>query len=75
MIRLRGTAPMVLIFEDLVHFLTAAGNFGQSILWIWSEMFQGTQKCLQFYLSGDHCCEGTDKTCAEINIFYVLSHK
>ena len=30
--------------------------FRQSILWIWSEMFQGTQKS-QFYFRRDRCCE------------------
>ena len=32
----------------------------QRIIWIWSEMFQGTQK-LQFYFNIDHCCEFTVK--------------
>ena len=31
-------------------------NFGQSFLWIWLEIFQGTQKS-QFSFSRDHCCE------------------
>ena len=30
------------------------------VLWIWSEMFKGTQKS-QFSFSRDHCCEITVK--------------
>ena len=52
--------PLDLIFEDFVYFLKKYSNFGQSILWIWSEMFQGTQNS-QFYFSRDHCCEVTVK--------------
>ena len=51
---------MGFIFEDFVHFLTKLSNFGQSILWIWSEMFKETQKS-QFCFSRDHCCEVTVK--------------
>ena len=45
-----------LFLKTLCIFLKKQSNFGQSILWIWSEMFSGTQK-LQFYFSRDHRCE------------------
>ena len=66
--------PWALFLRTLCIFSKKWSNFGQSILWIWSEMFQGTQKS-QFYFSRDHCCEVTVKKCAKINIFHVLSHK
>ena len=58
---------MGLIFEDRA-FLKKLSNFGQSILWIWSEMFQGTQKS-QFHFSRDHCCEVTVKKIYENQYF------
>ena len=51
---------MDLIFEDFVYFLKKQSNFGQSIQWIWLEMFPDTQKS-QFYFSSDHGCEVTLK--------------
>ena len=62
-----GTAPLGLIFEDFVHFLS---NFGQSILWIWLEIFQGTQKS-QFNFSKFYCSEATVKNVWK-SIFSVL---
>ena len=45
----------------------------ESILWIGSEMFQGTQKAV--YFSGDHCCKVTVKIVPKSIFFHVLSHK
>ena len=56
-----GTAPLGLIF-------------GQQILSIWSDMFQGTPNS-QFYFSKYNYCDVTVKKCAKVNIFNVLSHK
>ena len=57
---LRGYCTSGPYFWRLCVFSQKISNFGQSILWIWSELFQGTQKS-QFYFSRDHCCEVTVK--------------
>ena len=53
-----------------VHFLKKLSNFGQSIIWIWSEMFKRTQKS-QFHFSRDHCCEVTVKN-VQKSIFFMF---
>ena len=58
---LKGVLHLWALFlKALCIFSKNKSNFGQSILWIWSEMFQGTQKS-QFHFSRDHCCEVTVK--------------
>ena len=52
--------PWALFLKTLCIFSKRSSNFGQNILWIWSEMFQGTQKS-QFYFTRDHFCEVTVK--------------
>ena len=52
--------PWALFLKTLCIFSKNKSNFGQSIPWTWSEMFQGTQKS-QFYFSRGHCCEVTVK--------------
>ena len=66
---------MDLIFEDFVYFLKKQSNFGQSIQWIWLEMFPDTQNS-QFYFSSDHGCEVTLKNVWK-SIFpcFVINHK
>ena len=64
--------PWALFFKT-VHFLKKS-NFGESILWILSEMFQGTKKS-QFYFSKEPLLWRYSKKCAKIIIFHVLSHK
>ena len=59
--RIKGVLHLWALFlKTLCIFSKKKSNFGQSILWSWSEMFQGTQKS-QFYFSRHHCCEVTVK--------------
>ena len=52
--------PWALFLKILCIFLKNKATSEKHPRWIWSEMFQGTQKS-QFYFSRDHCCKVTVK--------------
>ena len=62
--------PWALFLKTLCIFSKNKATSDKSILWIWSEMFQGTQKS-QFYFSRDHCCEVTVKNVRK-SIFFMF---
>ena len=70
-VKLKGVLHLWALFlKTFGIFSKNKATVDKKTLWIWSEIFQGTQKS-QFYFSRGNCCKVTVKN-VQKSIFYMF---